>query len=395
MLNDILRNLRKQDWTQELIQKGNAYIVGGCVRDAYRNQSIKDIDIVVEGLSMDEIKKLLKHYGKVNIVGQSFAVINFHPDGHIGEDFDIAVPRIDRKVGTGHKDFEVETEGITIYDDLKRRDFTINSIAVNVKTGEVIDPFNGVKDIHLRILRATDKSAFIEDALRILRAIQFASRFNFTIELKTLELMRKNANLIKQISGERILEEFNKILMKHGSTLVAYDLIEKTGLDKVLFGQKFSREGFEYFDKLDPVSFYYILGSLGHATPSKFYKEKLKGEANMIKALQVLEKNFDALENKPEEELKWTIFLMLKSSPMLKDTKVITADAAKVIRDMKDGKIPMKLGDIPVTGNDIMDKFNVKDIEVGNIIAKMYQDALMNKFDWKNKEKTLKYLENI
>jgi len=284
---------------------------------------------------------------------------------------------------------------MTIYDDLNRRDFTINSIAVNIKTGKVIDPFNGIEDINNKILKATNKSSFVEDSLRIIRAIQFASRFNFSIERTTLELMRSNADLIKGISGERILDEFNKILTKHGSTKVALELLEKSNLDKALFNQKFTIKDFNYFDNLDIVSFYYVLGILGDKTPSKFYRERLRGEANIIKALETLEKHFDVLEGKPEAELKWTIFLMLKSSPVLKDAKIITQDASKVIKDMKAGKIPMKLGDIPVNGNDIMNKFGIKDEELGNIISKMYQDALMNKFDWKNKDKTLKYLENI
>ena len=86
---------------------------------------------------------------------------------------------------------------------------------------------------------------------------------------------------------------------------------------------------------------------------------------------------------------------MLKSSPMTLDSKVLPMAAKKIIKDMKAGKIPMKEGDIPVNGNDIMDKFGVKDEEVGNIKNQMYKDALMNKFDWKNKQKTLKYLETI
>jgi hypothetical protein len=98
---------------------------------------------------------------------------------------------------------------------------------------------------------------------------------------------------------------------------------------------------------------------------------------------------------KSEAETKWNVFQMLKTAPSLKDALVMPELAWKVIKQMKAGKIPMKLGDIPVNGNDIMDKFGVKNEEVGVIMAKMYKDALMNKFDWKNKQKTLKYLETL
>ncbi len=396
MLKSLITDLRSQDWVKQLIRQGNVFIVGGCVRDAIMGQSPKDIDMVVEGPSIDDVKELLKHFGKSSLVGQSFSVIKFRPEYHTGEDFDIAVPRIDRKIGTGHKGFEVSTKGVTIKEDLKRRDFTVNSIAVNIKTGEILDPFGGRKDLAAKVLRATDKNAFVEDALRIIRAIQFASRFRFDIEPHTLGLMKQHAKLIKEISGERIKEEFDKIIKKHGSTRVAYDLIERSDLDKALFGEKFSKDGFEYFDDLDLVSFYYVLGNLGNTIPWKFYKERLKGELPVTKALMTLEKHFSKFnELGSEEENKWNVFQMIKTSPMLIDAEILPEVASKIIAQMKAGKIPMKEGDIPVNGNDIMDKFGVKDEEVGNIKNQMYKDALMNKFDWKNKEKTLKYLETI
>jgi tRNA nucleotidyltransferase/poly(A) polymerase len=208
--------------------------------------------------------------------------------------------------------------------------------------------------------------------------------------------MRKNANLIKEISGERILGEFDKILYKHGSTKIAFDLIERSDLDKALFGQKFDKNTFEFLDNLGVVSFYYVLGAMGGKIPWKFYKERLKGEAPIVKSLITLEKYFEKF-NKDNSELenKWHVFQMLKTSPMLVDVEILPPIVSEIIDDMKAKKIPMKMGDIPVNGNDIMDKFGVKNEEVGNIMNKMYQDALMNTFDWKNKEKTLKYLERI
>lgn len=395
MLNKLVRDLRSEDWIKLLLRNANVYLVGGCVRDAFMNKPLKDIDIVVEGISMDKIKELLKHFGKTSIVGQSFAVIKFRPTYHTGEDFDIAVPRKDRKIGTGHKGFEVITEGVDIMGDLKRRDFTVNSIAVDLRSGEILDPFKGRTDLRNELLRATDETAFIEDPLRIVRGIQFASRFQFEIEPHTLQLMKANAKLVREISGERIKEEFDKIIKKHGSTRVAFDLIEKSDIDKALFGQKFVKDGFEYFDNLDLISFYYVLGNLGNKTPWKFYKERLKGEVPVTKALMTLEKHFHKFDENKPEELKWNVFQMLKTSPMLVNSEVLPIEAKKVIAEMKAGKIPMKEGDIPVNGNDIMDIFGVEDEEVGNIKNFMYKEALMNKFDWKNKEATIKYLESL
>ena len=186
-LQNIISDLQDQPWVISLLHKGKLFIVGGSVRDAYREEDIKDIDLIVEGLSMEQIKSILIPFGRVDIVGESFAVIKFRPKGHDGEDFDISVPRKDRKIGDGHTGFEIVTDGVSILEDLKRRDFTINSIAIDVETGRIIDPFDGLVDIRWKKLRATDKNAFIEDPLRILRGIQFSARFGYDIDLSTLD----------------------------------------------------------------------------------------------------------------------------------------------------------------------------------------------------------------
>lgn len=393
---EILSYLKQQLWVKTLLDNANVYLVGGCVRDSYLNKPTKDIDIVVEGLTLPKIQHLLFPFGKINIVGESFLVIKFKPTGYTGEDFDIAIPRQDKKIGSGHKGFKVVTENVTIIEDLKRRDFTINSIAINIQTSQILDPYNGIDDIKNKILKATDKAAFAEDPLRIIRAIQFASRFKFNIEPNTLKLMQLYVRNISEISGERIRGEFDKIILKKGSTKTAFDLIERSNLDRALFGTKFYKNGLEYFDHLDMVSFYFVLGNLGRTNSAKFYRERLKGEAPIIKALDTLEKYFSEFNDEiSEQEKRWNVFLMLKMSPHLINAVVLPEDVSKIIDQMKAGEIPMKMGDIPVTGNDIMDKFGVKDKEVGNIINKMYQDALLNKFNWKDKSKTLKYLERI
>jgi len=403
MLDNLLKELKNQSWMKTLLYKSRGvYVVGGSVRDAFLKKPLKDVDLVVEGMTIEEVEHILEVFGKINIVGESFVVIKFRPFRHVGEDFDIAVCRKDRKTGSGHKDFSVETKNVTILEDLKRRDFTVNSIAVKVDTGEVLDPFNGRIDLKNKILRATDETAFSDDALRIVRAIQFAARFKFGVNCTTLKLMKDNAHLLNHISGERILDEFNKILLKGGSTKTAFELIQKTDIDKALFGRKMISVDFSDFEKLDMVSFYYTLGVLGGVTPSKFYRDKLKGEYHVHKAIVTIEKYFDVFtdvvagKTKSELEYKWNVFQMLKTAPSLKDARVLPPIAQEIIYQMKTEKIPIQYGDIPVKGTDIMDKFGIPEgPELGNILNKMYQDALMNKFDWKNKTKTLKYLENI
>jgi tRNA nucleotidyltransferase/poly(A) polymerase len=395
MTTPIIDNLKKEPWIIGLHKYTNIYIVGGCVRDSLMNQSMKDIDLIVEGLSLNGVKDILNSYGNVDIVGQSFSVLKFKPIGYNGEAYDIAVPRIDIKTGDGHKGFEVKTEGIGVLEDLKRRDFTINSIAINIFTNEILDPFNGVEDIKNKIIRATDPSAFIEDPLRILRAVQFASRFRMNIEPTTLSLMKSHSHLIIKISSERILSEFDKIILKKGSTKIAFQVMWDSDLDKGLFFKKFINNDFTFLDNLDKVSFYYVLANLGNVNPYDFYKFNLKGDYHTAKALMLLDKNFDKLNYLSEEDLRWTIFQMLKVSTILLNVKIFPPKVIEVIKLMKTKVIPMQFGDIPVNGNDIISLFDVSDIRVGQIINQMYKDALMVKFNWKNKEKTILYIKKF
>lgn len=398
MLKTIIINLSHEKWIQRLLSHdATIYVVGGCVRDEFLQKPIKDVDMVIENMSLDIIKKILNEFGETKIVGESFSVLKFRPVGHVGEDYDIAVPRMDRKIGAGHKGFETITNGMTIHDDLKRRDFTINSMAVNIMTGELIDPFRGTEDIMRKQLRATDSNAFIEDPLRMIRAIQFAARFNFSIESNTLELMKKNCDLINEIAGERIEEEFDKIISKKGSTLSALTWMEKSNLDKGIFGKKFNKILLgKYFDGLDTVSFYHLMCTLGNVNPSKFYKTRFKGNAKVIRALEVLGDAWTTIRGEmPESELRWRVFNIIKASPMIINTIIVPQKVTGVIVDMKDGKIPMKFGDIPVSGDELMTEFGIEPgAKLGALIIKMYKDALMEKFDWKSKEKTLTFLHN-
>jgi tRNA nucleotidyltransferase (CCA-adding enzyme) len=201
-LNQLLDDLNSQQWIKDLKMHYPVYAVGGCVRDGFLKKQIKDIDLVVENISIVNLIDFLKEYGTVNLVGESFSVIKFKPlDDYEGECFDIAIPRVDRKIDNGHRGFKVVTENVTILDDLKRRDITINSIAINVLTKELLDPFNGLKDLKNKIIRATDINAFVEDSLRLFRCVQFSSRFNFIVEPVTKSLMKENAHLIDEISG--------------------------------------------------------------------------------------------------------------------------------------------------------------------------------------------------
>jgi len=398
-LQFLLRSLESQEWIQVLMKLGDVYVVGGCVRDAFLNKPIKDIDLVVDGTTLDIIKNALRLYGSTKIVGESFAALKFRPTGYEGEDFDIVVPREDRKTGEGHKGFAVKTEGVDINGDLRRRDFTINSIAVNVATGEVKDPFGGLEDLKNHILKATDINAFSEDSLRIMRGLQFASRFGFTLSPTTLKLMKQNAHLISEIPGERIHEEFEKLLKKGGDTAVALNILSETGLDVALLGKKMTampdwQE--QEFRHLDPLSFYYLLGFKTQQDPAKLYKNRLKGDYELTKQLEVLTAFFKKLgECDSEEELKWLIFVVSSKYPQVLKCQMIPEESTEIYKQMEKGWLPSSPKDIPITGNDVLGMLNStkqNDPRVGEILRKMYKDALTSEYNWKDRRECLEYL---
>lgn len=181
---------------------GNLYLVGGAVRDKLLGKEVNDEDYCVTGISSKEFERIFPY---AHTRGKFFEVYDIE-----GKEF--AMARKEKKNGKGHKEFEIQTgQNITIEEDLKRRDITINSIAQEVLTGNLIDPFNGVKDIENKMIRATS-NAFLEDPLRVYRVARFSSSLNFEVEDNTINMMKKLKNELNTLSKERVFTEFRKAL---------------------------------------------------------------------------------------------------------------------------------------------------------------------------------------
>lgn len=179
---------------------GRLYLVGGAVRDELLGKEIHDEDYCVTGI--EDFQKL---FPEAYIRGKDFAVFDIN-----GKEF--AMARTETKQGKGHKEFNIKTEpNITIEQDLFRRDITINSIAKDVLTQEIIDPYNGQKDIKNKIIRATSKS-FSEDPLRVYRVARFAAQLGFSVEKETIKMMNELKGELENLSKERVFSEFKKAL---------------------------------------------------------------------------------------------------------------------------------------------------------------------------------------
>lgn len=185
-----------------------AYVVGGCVRDWLLGIPVKDFDIEVFGVGYDALIRALTPWGHADLVGRSFGVLKLTvPDGHT---FDFSLSRRDSKTGSGHRGFAIECDpNLTPQEASSRRDFTINSMMYDPRTGEVLDFHGGRDDLRDGVLRHTS-AAFVEDPLRVLRGMQFAARFQLRGSPETLELCRSIRSTFPELPPERVREEWFK-----------------------------------------------------------------------------------------------------------------------------------------------------------------------------------------
>lgn len=220
---------------------GILYLVGGAVRDKLLNKKNNDYDFVVVNLSSQEFKKLFP-----------MAI----PRGKFFEVFDInknefAIARKEIKKGKKHTDFEIiANENITIEEDLFRRDFTVNAIAMNVITGKIIDPYNGRNDIKQKILKKVSNH-FYEDPLRAYRTARFAAQLNFNVEQDTLNDLKKIRNDMKELSAERVFIELKKALLSEKPSIF-FEILKKAEILDVHFKEIYKLIGAKQPEKYHP-----------------------------------------------------------------------------------------------------------------------------------------------
>jgi poly(A) polymerase len=236
------------------------YLIGGFVRDSVIGRNTKDIDIVCigDGIALAHavaelftpkpVVNYFKNFGtaQIKILDDEIEFVGARKESYIYES---------RKP---------QVEAGTLKDDQDRRDFTMNALAISLNQedfGELLDPFNGIEDIKQKIIKTPMPPAqtFIDDPLRMMRAIRFAAQLNFTIEEKTFDAIGENKERIKIVSGERIADELNKILLCKKPSM-GFDLLYKSGLLKIIFPQMVALAGAEYIDgKGHKDNFYHTL----------------------------------------------------------------------------------------------------------------------------------------
>jgi|RhiMethySRZTD1v2_1073278.scaffolds.fasta_scaffold00966_10 tRNA nucleotidyltransferase (CCA-adding enzyme) len=213
---------------------GRALIVGGWVRDRLRGEPSKDVDIEVYGIPQQQLPLILQTVGRVEPVGQSFPVFKVARPASGEPAIDVALPRRESKRGRGHKAFDVVGDPhMSFADAARRRDFTVNAISWDPLADEYVDPFNGQDDIRRGILRAVDPATFGDDSLRVLRAVQFAARFEFELDADTAVLCRQIP--LDDLPAERVWGEVEKLLLHAQRPSIGFALALALGMiDQVL-----------------------------------------------------------------------------------------------------------------------------------------------------------------
>lgn len=274
---------------------GKTYYVGGYVRDNLLNVKNNDIDIEVHGIKPEDLYIVLKSIGTTKTIGKQFGIYYLPEYG-----IDVAMPRCEKSTGRGHKDFEVYVDPyIGVKKAAERRDFTINSIYKDVKTGEILDCYGGIKDLKKKTIRHINDKKFVEDPLRVLRACRYAATYNFKIAKETIELCKKID--ITSLSKERVEEELLKVLNKSNNPKLFFDNLKQ--MNQIDYW--FKDVNTKYINKAKTYIKYtnnkeaFLLASI--SVNSDFDINKITSKKEIIKYVKNMQKYFDV---KPKTEIE-------------------------------------------------------------------------------------------
>ncbi|HEY7982253.1 MAG TPA: HD domain-containing protein [Candidatus Eremiobacteraceae bacterium] len=314
------------DLLSRLLPKAGLYAVGGRVRDelltenGFQRQESHNQppipDYLVTGISMDDLVHSLRSAGSAELVGASFGVVKFAA-GNVAAD--IALPRRERSTGTHHRDFAVDYDpSISIEDDLARRDFRMNMMARDIRSGTLIDPYGGRADIEAKRLDILADQVFVEDPLRILRGAQFAARFDLTLSARTASAMREAAHLVSTVAAERVADELTKLLTLAAKPSTGFEILRDSGALDVLLPEVMEGWGVEqneyhkysiYFhsmkclDSIAPrlrlrlAALFHDVGKPRTKDGPHFYRHEMVGEAMTKEALERLRFPFDLVRD--------------------------------------------------------------------------------------------------
>src|SRR5476649_2702869 len=207
---------------------GRPRLVGGGVRDWLLGLEPKDLDVEVAGVDFESLHRALAPFGATDVIGRSFGVIKVR-SAATGAEYDFSLPRRESKTGSGHRGFAVQPDpSLSDADAAARRDFTVNAISYDPFAAALIDPLGGQADLQARVLRHSS-AAFVEDPLRVLRAMQLAARFDFSLAPETAALCRGIVSTFAELPVERVWAEWEKWAVRSVKPSRGLTVLEETG----------------------------------------------------------------------------------------------------------------------------------------------------------------------
>jgi len=233
-------------WEAALLDAGELYLVGGTVRDMLLGADIDsvDADYLVTGIDLEDCIVRLERFGALSLVGKSFGVLKFTPRSE--RTVDVSLPRTEFSTGPAHRDFAVRFDPhLAVERDLERRDYTINSMAFDLKSRRLIDPLEGERDLEAKVLRVNRDTSFVEDPLRILRGVQFIARFGLAVDEGTRALMRRDRGLLGTVSPERVRDELNKMMRFAATPSIGFLFMHDEGILAIILPELESTFGVE------------------------------------------------------------------------------------------------------------------------------------------------------
>ena len=348
-----------------------AYFVGGFVRDSILNIPCNDIDIATNALP-EEIEEI---FDKTKATGKKYGTITVFMDKY---SFEVTTYRIDKNYINNRRPETVNFSKI-LKEDLIRRDFTINALARDIN-GEIIDLFNGRKDLNNKLIRAIDdpNKRFKEDALRILRAIRFVGKLDFKIEKNTFNAMKKNLKLLRNIASERIINEL-KIILSLNHIDRVYKLFEEIDLSTVFKDLK------KAIDKLKTYEYninIYQLFALGYYPDKEITSSYWRFSKNEIKHINTLVELMEILDKQRLTSIivyNYQFEYILEADKLLSGFFNYKSQKDKIINLNKNLKIKT-VKDLNIKGSDIKQLVN-DDRFIGIILEKLVEKVLLEKIN--------------
>ena len=366
----------QQPFIRAIIDRGGeVYAVGGCVRDYMLELDPKDVDLVVRLVPYQELNDILSDFGKVDLVGESFGVIKFKS---FGQEYDISLPRTDKKIQgeKGHKSIESQSDHMMELEaDMLRRDFTINAIALTVKDGKTVlyDYFDGTEDLYKGIIRCVSPDAFVEDPLRMLRALQFAARFRFTIDAETFLLIFQHKGLIRDITPERMLMEFQKVIDKDGDIVSFAGLLNSSGLFKEFFGRDIHVSRVSLAVRLSEFLHFAIADTV--TDTADFFKERLTIDNDTYREMQALNIVYNSnLALDGRSTMYHIIFDALRKSDIVLRSAYVSDS---FVNPFIIGLFPKNRSELSLTGDDLIGMGFKQGKEVGDMLN-VFLDEIFN-----------------